>query len=125
MEKNDVDKMIKQNLEAGPPGMEIDIRQEIMSRIADYEIKREKVKDMGLWIVSLFVFCAGLVSIFLFEGLPVYYESLFLRLQVDAAFVKLGLQGVFFVFVLISLTVMISQVRPVKNNSRFLALFSF
>ena len=33
MEKNDVDKMIKQNLETCPPGMKIDIRRETMSRI--------------------------------------------------------------------------------------------
>ena len=125
MEKNDVDKMIKQNLEAGPPGMEIDIRRETMSRIEAYEEKRGKVKNSGLWIVSLFVFCAGLVSIFLFEGLLVYYEGLFLRFQVDMDVVKLGFQGVFLVFVLISLTVMISQVRPAKHLNRFLFLLSF
>jgi len=125
MEKNDVDKMIKQNLEAGPPGMEIDIRHETMSRIEAYEEKRGKVKNFGLWIVSLFVFCAGLLSIFLFEGLIVYYESLFLRLRLDTTVVKFGFQGVFLVFVLTSLTVMISQVRPAKHLSRFMFLVSF
>lgn len=125
MEKNDVDKMIKQSLEAGSSGMEIDILRETMSRIEAYERKRAKVKNFGLWIVSLFVFCAGLVSIFLFEGLLVYYEGLFLRLQVDANVVKFGFQGVFLVFVLISLTVMISQVRPAKHLSRFMFLLSF
>jgi len=125
LEKNDVDKMIKQNLETGPPGMEIDIRCETMSRIEAYEDKKEKVKNIGLWIVSLFVFCAGLVSIFLFEGLLVYYEGLVLRLQVDMDVVKLGFQCVFLVFVLISLTVMISQIRPAKHFSRFMFLLSF
>lgn len=127
MEKNEnyVDKMIKENLEAGSPGMEIDIRYETMSRIEAYEEKRGKIKNFDLWIVSLFVFCAGLVSIFLFEGLLVYYEDLFLRLQVDATVVKIGFQGVFLVFVLISLTVMISQVRPAKHLSRFMFLLSF
>ena len=126
MEKNEnyVDKMIKQNLEAGPPGLEIDIRHETMSRIEAYEEQKAKVKNVGLWIVSLFVFCAGLLSILLFEGLLVYYEDLFLRLQLDATVVKLGFQGVFLVFVLISLTVMISQVRPVKHLSRFMFLLS-
>jgi len=125
MEKNDVDKMIKQNLETCPPGMKIDIRRETMSRIEAYEEKRGKVKNIGLWIVSLFVFCAGLLSILLFEGLIVYYESLFLRLHLDATVVKFGFQGVFLVFVLISLTVMISHVRPVKHISRFMFLLSF
>jgi hypothetical protein len=126
MEKNEtcVDKMIKENLEASPPGMVIDIRRETMSRIEAYEEKRAKVKNFGLWLVSLFVFSAGLMSIFLFEGLLVYYEDLFLRLNVDAAIVKLGFQGVFLVFVLISLTVMISQVRPAKHLSRFMFLLS-
>lgn len=125
MEKNDVDKMIKQNLETCPPGMKIDIRRETMSRIEAYEEKRGKVKNIGLWIVSLFVFCAGLLSILLFEGLIVYYENLFLRLHLDATVVKFGFQGVFLVFVLISLTVMISHVRPVKHISRFMFLLSF
>ena len=124
MEKNEVDKMIKQNLEASPPGMEIDIRRETMSRIEAYEEKRGKVKNIGLWIVSLFVFCAGLVSILLFEGLLPYYEGLFLRLQVDATVVKFGLQGVFLVFILISLTVMISQVKPARHLSRFMFFLS-
>ena len=125
MEKNDVDKMIKQNLETCPPGMKIDIRRETMSRIEAYEEKRGKVKNIGLWIVSLFVFCAGLLSILLFEGLIVYYENLFLRLHLDATVVKFGFQGVFLVFVLISLTAMISLVRPVKHISRFMFLLSF
>jgi hypothetical protein len=125
MEKNDVDKMIKKNLEAGPPGMEIDIRRETMSRIEAYEEKRGKLKNIGLWIVSLFVFCAGLLSILLFEGLLVYYEDLFLRLQLNATVVKFGFQGVFLVFVLIALTVMISQVRPAKHLNRFMFLLSF
>jgi hypothetical protein len=127
MEKNenDVDKMIKENLETGPPGMDIDIRQETMSRIETYEEKRAKVKNVGLWIVSLFVFCAGLLSILLFEGLLPYYEALFFRLQLDATVVKLGFQGVFLVFVLISLTVMISQVRPTKHLGRFMFFLSF
>jgi hypothetical protein len=126
MEKNEnyVDKMIKQNLEASPPGMEIDIRREIMSRIESYEEKRGKVKNIGLWIVSLFVFCAGLVSILLFEGLLPHYEGLFLQLNVDTTIVKLGLQGIFLVFVLISLTVMISQVKPARHLSRFMFLLS-
>jgi hypothetical protein len=105
--------------------MEIDIRRETMSRIEAYEGKRAKAKNFGLWIVSLFVFCAGLVSIFLFEGLLAYYEDLFLRLRIDTAIVKLGFQGVFLVFVLISLTVMISQVRPAKYLNRFMFLLSF
>jgi len=125
MEKNDVDKMIKQNLEAGPPGMEIDIRQETMSRIEAYEEKRAKAKNFGLWILSLFVFCAGLVSIVLFEGMLPYYEGLFLRLGMDMGVAKFGFQGVFLVFVLISLTVMISQVRPAKHLNRFMFLLSF
>ena len=127
MEKNenDVDKMIKQNLEAYPPGMEIDIRRETMSRIEAYEGKREKAKNAGLWIVSLFVFCAGLLSIFLFEGLIMYYEELFMRFQLDANAVKFGFQGVFLVFVLVSLTVMISQVRPAKHLGRFMFMLTF
>ena len=125
MDKNEVDKMIKQNLEAGPPGQEIDIRRETMSRIEAYEEKRGKIKNFGLWIVSLFVLCAGLVSIFLFEGLIVYYEGLFLRLRVDMDVVKFGFQGVFLVFILISLTVMISQIRPAKHLGRFMFLLSF
>ena len=127
MEKNEncVDKMIKKNLEAGPSGMEIDIRHETMSRIEAYEGKRAKIKNVGLWIVSLFVFCAGLLSILMFEGLIVYYEDLFFRLHLDASLVKFGFQGVFLVFVLISLTVMISQVRPAKHPSRFMLLLSF
>lgn len=126
MEKNenDVDKMIKQNLEAGPPGMEIDIRRETMSRIEAYEGKREKVKNVGLWIVSLFVFCAGLLSILLFEGLILYYEAIFMQFQLDANIVKLGFQGVFLVFILISLTIMISQIRPMKHLSRFMFMLS-
>jgi hypothetical protein len=123
--ENDMDKMIKQNLEASPPGMDIDIRRETMSRIEAYEGKRERIKEVGLWIVSLFVFCAGLLSIFLFEGLILYYEYLFMRFQLNASVVKFGFQGVFLVFVLISLTVMISQVRPAKRLSRFMFLLTF
>lgn len=122
--ENNVDKMIKKNLETGPPGLDIDIRCETMSRIEAYEEKRAKVKNVGLWIVSLFVFCAGLLSILLFEGLLPYYEDLFLRLHLDGTVVKLGFQGVFLVFVLISLTVMISQARPAKHLNRFMFLLS-
>jgi hypothetical protein len=127
MEKNDnhVDKMIKQNLELSPPGMDIDVRRETMSRIQAYEEKRGRARNAGLWVVALFVFGAGLLSIFLFEGLIVYYEGIFLRLGLDATAVKLGFQGVFLVFVLVSLTVMISQIRPAKHLSRFLFTLSF
>jgi hypothetical protein len=126
MEKNEnnVDKMIKQNLESGPPGMSIDIRHETMSRIETYEEKKAKIKNIGLWVVSLFVFFAGLLSILLFEGLLVYYGDLFLRLQLDATVVKFGFQGMFLLFVLISLTVMISQAKPAKHLSRFMFLLS-
>ena len=117
--------MIKQNLEAYPPGMEIDIRRETMSRIEAYEGKREKAKNVGLWIVSLFVFISGLLSILLFEGLIFYYEDLFMRFQLDASVIKFGFQGVFLIFVLLSLTVMISQVRPAKHLSRFMFMLTF
>jgi hypothetical protein len=123
--KNNVDKMITQNLEISPPGIDIDIRRETMSRIEAFEEKRGKVKNLGLWVISLFVFFAGLLSILLFEGLIYFYEGIFTKLNVDTGFVKLGFQGVFLVFVLISLTVMISQIRPAKNHSRFMFLLSF
>jgi hypothetical protein len=105
--------------------MKIDIRQEIMSRVEAYEDKKAKRKNIGLWIVSLFVFSAGLLSILLFEGFLPYYGDLFFRLGVDMNIVKFGFQGVFLVFVLISLTVMISQVRPAKHIHRFMFLLSF
>ncbi len=127
MEKNEnyVDKMIKQNLDTNIPGMGIDIRRETMARIAAYEDKKARMKNVGLWIVALFVFCASLVSIFLFEGMLPYYEGLFFRLGLEMDVVKFGFQGVFLVFVLISLTVMISQVKPAKHLNRFLFLLSF
>ena len=110
--------MIKQNLEANPSGIEIDIRKEIMSRIEVYEGRKSKVKDFILWAISIFTFCAGLVSIFLFEGLLVYYENVFLRLDMDVMTVKFVFQGMFLVFVLISLTVMVSQVIPAKAGTQ-------
>ncbi len=125
MEKNDVDKMIKQNLEVGPPGMEIDIRRETMFRIEAYEGKREKMKNVFLWAVSIFTFCAGILSIVIFEGLFAYYADLFLRLRLDMVVVKFMFQGMFLIFVLISLTVMISQIKPLWQPSRFLFLLSF
>ena len=117
--------MIKQNLEANPSGTEIDIRREIMSRIEDYEGRKNKVKDFILWAVSIFTFCAGLASIFLFEGLLVYYKNVFLRFNMDVITVKFVFQGVFLVFVLISLTVMVSQVKPMRHISRSLFTLSF
>ena len=125
METNDIEKMIKKNLEVGPPGMEIDIRRETMSRIEAYEGKREKMKNIVLWAVSIFTFCTSILSIVIFEGLFVYYADLFLRLRLDRIMVKLMFQGVFLIFVLISLTVMISQVKPIRHPSRFLFLLSF
>lgn len=125
METKDVEKMIKQNLEANPPGKEIDIRREIMSRIEVYEGRKNKVKDFILWVISIFTFCAGLASIVLFEGLFVYYEDAFLRINMDMTTVKLVFQGVFLIFVLISLTVMISQVRPMRYINRSLFILSF
>ena len=43
----------------------------------------------------------------------------------DMDVVKFGFQGIFLVFVLISLTVMISQVKPAKHRGRFIFLLSF
>jgi len=125
METNDIEKMIKQNLKANPSGMEIDIRREIMSRIEVYEGRKTKVKDFILWALSIFTFCAGLASIFLFEGLLVYYKNVFLRINVDMTTVKFVFQGVFMIFVLVSLTVMISQVKPMRHINRSLFMLSF
>lgn len=125
MEKNDIEKMIKQNLEANPSGMEIDIRREIMSRIEVYEGRKNKVRDFILWVLSIFTFCAGLASIFLFEGLLVYYKDVFLRINMDITIVKFVFQGMFLIFVLISLTIMISQVKPMRHINRSLFILSF
>ena len=125
METNDIEKMIKQNLKSDPSGKEIDIRREIMSRIEVYEGRKNKVKDFILWALSIFTFCAGLASILLFEGLLVYYRDVFLRINVDMTTVKFVFQGVFLIFVLISLTVMISQVKPMRHFNRSLFILSF
>ena len=125
METNEIEKMIKQNLETNPSGKEIDIRREIMSRIEAYEGRKNKVKDFILWVISIFTFCAGIVSIFLFEGLLVYYKDVFLRINMDMTTVKLVFQGMFLIFVLISLTVMISQVKPMRHMNRSLFILSF
>lgn len=70
-------KMIKQNLETDLLGMEIDIRCEIMSRNEAYEEKRGKVKNWGLWVVSLFVFFAGIVSIWTWMSLNLDFKAFF------------------------------------------------
>ncbi len=125
MEINDIEKMIKQNLKTNPSGTEIDIRREIMSRIEVYEGRKTKVKDFILWAISIFTFWAGLASIFLFEGLFVYYKNVFLRINMDITTVKFVFQGIFLIFVLISLTVMISQVKPIRHINRSLFILSF
>ncbi len=84
----------------------------------------DKIKNIILWTVSIFIFCAGLLSIIIFEGLFVYYADLFLRLRLDRVMVKLMFQGMFLIFVVISLTVMISQVKPLRHPKRFLFLLS-
>lgn len=125
MKEDDLDKMIKDSLNTSPPGMEIDIRQETMSRIEAYVKKKSKGENSILWILSIFTFFAGLVSIFIFEGFITLYEDFFLRTNLDMTTVKLVFQGVFLIFVLISLTVMISLSRPVKNLNRFRFMLSF
>jgi hypothetical protein len=125
MKEDGLDKMIKDSLNTSPPGMEIDIRRETMSRIEAYEQRKSKGENLFLWVLSVFTFCAGLVSIFIFEGFISLYEDFFLRTNLDMTTVKLVFQGVFLIFILISLTVMISQKRPSKHLNRFLFILSF
>jgi hypothetical protein len=125
MKEDGLDKIIKDSVNTSPPGMEIDIRRETMSRIEAYEQRKSKGENLFLWVLSIFTFCAGLVSIFIFEGFIGLYEDFFLRTNLDMTTVKLVFQGVFLIFVLISLTVMISQKRPSKHLNRFLFILSF
>jgi len=125
MKEDGLDKMIKDSLNTSPPGMEIDIRRETMSRIEAYEQRKSKVENLFLWVLSIFTFCAGLVSIFIFEGFISLYEDFFLRTNLDMITVKLVFQGVFLIFVLLSLTVMVSQKRPSKHLNRSLFILSF
>jgi hypothetical protein len=124
MKEDGLDKMIKDSLNTSPPGTEIDIRRETMSRIKAYEQRKSKLENMFLWVLSIFTFCAGLVSIFIFEGFISLYEDFFLRTHLDMTTVKLIFQGIFLIVVLISLTVMISQKRPTKHPHRFLFLLT-
>jgi hypothetical protein len=116
MDTNDIDKKIEQNLNTSPPGMEIDVRLETMAQIEAYERKKAKKRNLFLWILSVFTFCAGLLSIYIFEGAFLLYEDFFLRIGLDLITVKVVFQGIFLVFVLISLTVMISQVKPARRS---------
>ncbi len=125
MKEDGLDKMIKDTLKTSLPGMEIDIRRETMSRIEAYERRKSKVKDLVLWALSIFAFCAGLVSIFIFEGFIGLYEDFFLRTSLNMTVVKLVFQGIFLIFVLISLTVMISQWKPSRQLNRSLFILSF
>ncbi len=124
MKEDGLDKMIRDSLNTSLPGMEIDIRQETMSRVEAYERRKSKVKDFFLWALAIFTFCAGLVSIFIFEGFITLYEGFFLRTNLDMITVKLVFQGVFLIVVLISLTVMISQKKPSKHHHRSLFILS-
>lgn len=125
MKEDGLDKMIKNTLKTSLPGMEIDIRRETMSLIEAYESRKTKVKNFFLWVLSIFTFCAGLASIFIFEGFITLYEDFFLRTNLDMTAVKLVFQGTFLIFVLISLTVMISQWKPSRQLNRSLFILSF
>jgi len=115
METKDIDKMIKQDLNMNIPGMEIDIRRETMALIETYEKERAKARNIILWGLSIFTFFAGLVSIYIFEFAFGVYELFFLRISLNVTTVRLVFQGIFFLIVLISLTVMISQVKPIRR----------
>jgi len=125
MKENDIEKMIKDSLNTSLPGMEIDIRRETMSRIEAYKSRKTKAKNFFLWVLSIFTFFAGLVSIFIFEGFIALYEDFFLRTNLDMITVKFIFQGVFLIFVLIALTVMISQMKLSRQLNRSLFILSF
>ncbi len=96
MSKNNLDQLIEQKLmESQNFGENIDVRKETMSRIEALEIKREKVKYVFTWILSLFSTAACLASLVFFENIFNRFRHFFILINLDPLVLKLVFQGIF------------------------------
>jgi len=93
MENNRLEKTIENGIKNA--SMEVEVRQPVMARIEDYELK--KAKRPGILTILIYVYALGatLVSIIFFDRVVVYFKPFLQQFPTGVSFVEVVLQGVF------------------------------
>ena len=114
MDTKKIDDMIREDLLKNH-GPEIDISRETMSRIEAFENKRSRFRRMLSWGLALFTVFLSMGSLLVFEILFGFYESFFNRAGLNGMTVKLVFQGIFLIFAVTALTMIISQKKAARR----------
>ena len=115
MTKDQIDRLIKENMNGSSPQIEIDIRKEAMSEIAAYKIKKEKRMYVLQWILSLFAASACLGSLVFFELLFNRLRIFLFLTRINPLTLKLIFQG-FFVCLLVGVFVLMLYTLSAKDD---------
>lgn len=94
MSKNNLDGLIKNNLDKSLL-RDIDVRKETMARIEALEIKRERIKYVSVWALSLLSAAFCLFSLGYFENVFSRLRLFFLMSHLNPFTLKLIFQGFF------------------------------
>jgi hypothetical protein len=93
MENNRLEKTIENGIKNA--SMEVEVRQPVMARIEDYEMK--KARRPGILTILIYIYALGatLVSIIFFDRVVVYFKPFLQQFPAGGSLVEVVLQGVF------------------------------
>jgi hypothetical protein len=106
MKKNQIEELINKSLQENLHPEMIDVRNETMTQIINYEKRKEKNRSMLQWALTTITFFASLFSLYIFEILAKRFSFYFQVYAVNILTVKFFLQ-VLFTGILLAVVVII------------------
>ena len=117
--KKNIDDLIKTSLNGSAPPVEVDVRETTMARIDAYEKRKEKLRYVLQWVLSVFTACASIASVYIFNIVFDIYEIFFLRLDLDPIIVRAAFQVFFLGILLSTLVIMFVNLKSRKKLYNF------
>jgi hypothetical protein len=117
--KNNIDALIKNSLNGSTPPVEVDVRGATMARIDSYEKRKEKLRYVLQWVLSVLTACASIASVYIFNIVFNFYELFFLKLDIDSVVVRTVFQCFFIGILLMTLAIMFINLKSRKRLYHF------
>lgn len=106
MKKDHIEELINKSLQENLHPEMIDVRNETMIQIIDYEKRKEKNRSIFQWALTAITFFASLFSLYIFEILAKRFSLYFQAYAINILTVKFLLQ-VLFTGILLAVVVII------------------
>jgi hypothetical protein len=117
--KNNIDALIKNSLNGSTPPVEVDVGGATMARIDSYEKRKEKLRYVLQWVLSVLTACASIASVYIFNIVFNFYELFFLKLDIDSVVVRTVFQCFFIGILLMTLAIMFINLKSRKRLYHF------